>query len=166
MTGQAMHRHVPTTIPTCSEGPHAETRGPLASLSSFAGGANDSLSALNVASKRVPSGWCRGGGILLLRSCSHGGAGIDEVSIDKPLHEASEREQRSDLVSPAIADACREALCAGGGHCMPSAGLTLDELLEDPLIALANRADGVNWRSYAQLIESAARVLTRARARG
>lgn len=166
MTGQAMHRYAQTTIPAFSEGSTGQMRTLLGSLSTLAEGASDSLSALKVASKRETSEWCRGEGILLFRSGSLGCAEFREIWIEKSLHEEGEREQRADIVSPSVADPGREALCAGGGPYVPFVGLTLDELLEDPLIALANRADGVNWRSYAQLIESAARVLSRARDKG
>jgi hypothetical protein len=39
------------------------------------------------------------------------------------------------------------------------ADLSIMEVANDPLIAMLNRADGVNERSFAQLLESASRVL-------
>lgn len=38
---------------------------------------------------------------------------------------------------------------------------TLQDLIDDPLIAMVNAADNVNQRQFAQLIESAARVFER-----
>ncbi len=37
--------------------------------------------------------------------------------------------------------------------------LTISQAIGDPLIALLNEADGVNEKSFAQLLQSAARVL-------
>ena len=78
-------------------------------------------------------------------------SGIDRLGEEGHIEKASDalprpaetRKERS---------ACRIEV-------LPSGELTLDELLKDPLIAMVNRADGVNWRSYAQLMQSAARVL-------
>ncbi|KQV80012.1 hypothetical protein ASC90_25760 [Rhizobium sp. Root1220] len=39
--------------------------------------------------------------------------------------------------------------------------LTISEILLDPLIALLNAADGVHERSFAQLMQSAARIAAR-----
>lgn len=39
--------------------------------------------------------------------------------------------------------------------------MSVEDFINDPLVALLNRADGVSWRSYAQLLESAARVALR-----
>ncbi|NKL23700.1 hypothetical protein [Rhizobium leguminosarum] len=37
--------------------------------------------------------------------------------------------------------------------------LTISQAIADPLIAILNEADGVNDRAFAQLLESAARIL-------
>lgn len=39
--------------------------------------------------------------------------------------------------------------------------LTIEQVLSDPMIKLVNQADGVNKRSFAQLLQSASRVLER-----
>ena len=43
--------------------------------------------------------------------------------------------------------------------------MTMSEALSDPLIALVNKADGIDHRSFAQLLESASRVRSVAKAR-
>lgn len=45
----------------------------------------------------------------------------------------------------------------------PSIELSLTDLMHDPLVAAVNRADGISADSYAQLLQSAARVDRRRR---
>lgn len=73
------------------------------------------------------------------------------------LGEEGHIENSSDAL-PLPAQLTRNEPSASRNEVLPSGELTLDEILRDPLIAMVNRADCVTWRSYAQLMQSAARV--------
>lgn len=77
------------------------------------------------------------------------------VDGEERVDDASSAAQRQAQV--------KETAFAGRDEVVLPAELTLEEFLKDPLIELMNRADCVSWRSYAQLMQSAARVLARAR---